>query len=35
MFKLTQEDLRIAKPLANKFIASNIAVGVAFGSQNL
>ena len=35
MFKLTQEDLRIAKPLANIFIASFIAVGVAFGTQNL
>ena len=35
MFKLTREDLRIAKPLANIFIASFIAVGVAFGTQNL
>ena len=35
MFKLTQEDLRIAKPLANIFIASFIAVVVSFGTQNL
>ena len=34
MFKLTQEDLRIAKPLANIFIVSFIAIGVAFGTEN-
>ena len=34
MFKLTQEDLRIAKPLANVFIVSFIAIGVAFGTEN-
>ena len=34
MFKLTKEDLRIAKPLANVFIVSFIAIGVAFGTEN-
>ncbi len=34
MFKLTQEDLRIAKPLANVFIVSFIAIGIAFGTEN-
>ena len=34
MFKLTQEDLRIAKPLANIFIVSFVAIGIAFGTGN-
>ena len=35
MFKLTEQDLRVAKPLANIFMASIVLVGIAFGTSNL
>ena len=33
MFKLTEQDLRIAKPLANIFIASFLVAGILFGTN--
>ena len=35
MFKLTEQDLRVAKPLANIFMASFVLVAFAFGTSNL
>ena len=35
MFKLTEQDLRVAKPLPNIFMASIVLVGIAFGTSNL
>ena len=35
MFKLTEQDLRVAKPLANIFMAAIVLVGIAFGTSNL
>ena len=35
MFKLTEQDLRIAKPLANVFMVSFVVVAFAFGTNNL
>ena len=34
MFKLTEQDLRIAKPLANIFMASFVLVAFAWGTSN-
>ena len=35
MFKLTEQDLKVAKPLANIFVASFLVAGILFGTNNL
>ena len=35
MFKLTEQDLKVAKPLANIFVASFLVAGILVGTNNL
>jgi len=35
MFKLTEQDLKVAKPLSNIFVASFLVAGILFGTNNL